>query len=182
MTLTPEEKAARARQRMIVKAREYQLGTYAAKFVAPVFQQMIRANAAALPAGMTYAVVDGELARVYRRVGQCACVTCGKVLPWKNSGRTHGSLDTGHFLHGVAAIRFDEDNVAPQCVHCNQHRDGASDNYRLWMTERRGTEIIERLTRLNHTTRRFTREELVDMRVDYAARLKAAIDRMEKIA
>ena len=179
MKLTPEEKTARSRQRMIEKARDGTdtIGSYAGK-VAVVFQAMIRANAGALPDGMIYVVVEGEMTRVYRRVGQCACITCGKVLPWKNSGATHGSLDTGHFYHTTGASRFDEDNVAPQCVACNQHDGGARDNYRLWLTEVRGAETIERLTRLKNTVRKFTFEELVDMKIEYTARLKAAIERM----
>jgi hypothetical protein len=42
----------------------------------------------------------------------------------------------------------------------------------------RGADIVERLERLKATTRQFTRDELVDMRIEYAARLKAAEERM----
>ncbi len=178
--LTPEEKAERKRQRMIEKARDtHTIGSYASNVLAPVFQKMIRAEAGARPAEWSRAIVDGKVDIVRRFVGQCVCVTCGKVLPWKNSGGTHGALDTGHFLHGVAATRFDEDNVAPQCVSCNKYHDGAGFDYRLWMTAVRGAETVERLTRLNNTVRRFTFEELVDMNLEYAARLKAAIERMQ---
>ena len=76
MKLTPEEKAERARQRMLDKARQYSLGTYARQ-AAAIFQRMIRAEAAALPKGLTPAIVDGQVRDVFRKVGQCVCVTCG---------------------------------------------------------------------------------------------------------
>jgi hypothetical protein len=173
--MTDAEKAERKRQRMIEKAYEKQIPTYISKFVAKVFQRMIRAEAAALPAGSMTAIIKGELRAVRRGVGQCVCVTCGKVAPWT----THeGTMQTGHFLHGGGS-RFTADNVFPQCVWCNEHRSGAADDYRLWMEEVRGKETIERLTRLWATPASFTREELVDMRIGYEARLKAAIERMK---
>ena len=180
MTLTPEDKAKRARQRKIQKAKEYSLGTYSRKFVAPVFQRMIRAEAGALPEGFTPAIVKGHLRDVLRCVGQCACVTCGRVLLWFNRSASSGSMDTGHFLASrCASILYEEDNVSPQCVRCNQHEHGAQDRYRLWMVAVRGEETIERLERLKNTPRQFTRDELVDMRIGFEARLKAAEERME---
>ncbi len=174
MPLTPEEKAERKRKRMIAKAREDSIGTYAGK-VAVVFQKMVRANAGALPAGMIYVVVDGEVSRVYRRVGQCACITCGKVLAWSAGKR----MQTGHFDHGrsTAALLFEERGVAPQCAWCNNQRGGADRDYTLWMLAVRG-KAVERLAKLKKTDRRFTFEELVDMKIEYAARLKAAIERI----
>ena len=88
------------RDSMIAKAKEYQIGTYVTKFVSKEFQRMIRAEAAAKPEGFEWAVVDGELKEVFRRLGQCVCVTCGKVQPW--SGNI-GGMHTGHFL---ASRRF----------------------------------------------------------------------------
>lgn len=176
MKLTPEEKTARARQRMIEKAREYTLGTYCAKFVASVFQKMIRAEAGARPDGITRAVVDGVVCGIARFVGECVCVTCGKVRPWTTTG---GDMQTGHFLGSRRnSILFEESGVAPQCSKCNGYRDGAPQEYRQWMLSVRGKETVERLEALKHTVRQFTREELVDMRIKYTARLKAAIEKM----
>ncbi len=177
-TLTEEEKAERARQRMLAKAAEYQLSTYANRFVAQVFQRMIRAEAAAKPAGTVTAVVKGELAQVPRRVGECVCVTCGKVRQWRDS---RGSMQTGHFLASRCfSILFNEENVAPQCVRCNNYRSGAVEDYHIWMVAERGRSAMERLKRLKATTRHFTREELVDMRIGFDARLSEAITRMTR--
>lgn len=176
--MTPEEKAERARQRMIQKAREYSTRTYSARYVSSVFQRMIRAEAAALPEGLTPAVVDGKMHHVGRFVGQCVCVTCGRVTPWTNS-----VMQTGHFLpsrcFSILYEEGDQGNVAPQCIRCNKYEHGAPDRFRLWMASVRGEETIERLEKLKATTRQFSRDELVDMKIGYSARLKAAEQRMQ---
>jgi len=163
-TLTPQQKADRARQRMIEKAHESSTGTYSAKFVAPVFQRMIRAEAAARPECLSPAVVEGKMHHVGRFVRQCVCVTCGRVAPWTSK---NGIIQTGHFLPSRCfSILYEEDNVAPQCIRCNNYEHGALDRFRL--------------TRLKATKRQFTHEELVDMRIGYKARLEAAVKRMRR--
>jgi hypothetical protein len=175
-TLTAEEKAERARQRMIEKAYEKSTGTYSAECVAPVFQQMIRAEAAAQATSVTAAIVNGGLEHVLRMVGQCVCVTCGKVSPWTTQ---EGTMQTGHFVPGrTFSVLYREDNVAPQCSYCNNYLHGATDRFRLWMSAVRGDETIERLERLKATTRQYTREDLVDMKIGYKVRLEAAKERM----
>ena len=165
-------KAERARQRMLDKAKEFSTGTYVARFVAPVFQRMIRAEAAALPAGFAPAIIKGQLTEVFRHVGQCVCVTCGVVKAW-NSGL--GGMHTGHFLASRRnSILFDESNVAPQCSRCNRYESGKPQHFRLWMEDIRGSEEIERLEHLRNTIRKFTLDELVDMRIKYQTRFKAA--------
>ncbi len=177
MTLTPEEKAARARDRMIEKTHEMSTSTYSANNVAPIFQKMIRAEAAALPAYWSPAIVDGKVVHVVRHVGECVCVTCGKVAPWTTPT---GVIQTGHFLGSRCfSILYEEDNVAPQCSYCNNHLGGAPDRFRLWMATVRGEKTIERLERLKNTTRHFTGEELVDMRIIFTARLNAAEQLMQ---
>lgn len=192
--MTPKQ-----RERMIETARQYQIGTYANKFVAPEFQRMIRAEAGAKPEGSVSAVVDGIMEAVYRSRGECVCVTCGLVLPWSSG---IGGMHTGHFLGSRCfSILFEEQNVAPQCSGCNRYHSGRPQQFRLWMNHVRGTEVVERLEALKGNTRHmsreevvnmrtedvvdmilkrkavkrtFTRGELVDMRIDYKARLKAA--------
>lgn len=178
--LTAEDKAERSRQRMLESARQWQLGTYSARFVAPVFQQMIRAEAAAQPSGLCVVIVDGELSQALREVGFCACVTCGTIAPWKGNAIGGGVIETGHFIASRRnSILFEETNVAPQCKLCNRHRGGEQQLYRKWMLAVRGIEVVERLERLKTEVRTFTREELVDMRIGFAARLRDAEARMK---
>ena len=179
--ITPEEKAQRSRQRMIDVARQSQIGTYTRSVVAPLFQKMIRAEAAAKPAGGTQAIVNGELSLVLREGGQCVCVTCGKVLPWKGNGPwKENLLHTGHFLASRRnSILFEEENCWPQCSHCNYVQSGEQQLFRKWMLAVRGAEVVERLERLKNEMRTFDRETLVDMRIAYQKRLDAAILRMQ---
>ena len=169
---TPEQIATRRRQRMIDKAREYQVGTYSRKFVAPVFQQMIRAEAAVLP-GSILAIVGGELLSVPRTIGECVCITCGKVHPWKGGVDRFSGMHTGHYLASRRnSILFEEDNVAPQCSHCNYQNGGEQQLFSKWMLAVRGAETIERLEALKRTVVVFSRDQLVDMRISFADRLK----------
>ena len=165
------------RKQMLNTARKYSTGKYISRFVAKTFQQMIRAEAAAIPAGLTPAIVEGELQDVFRKVGECACITCGKVMPWNG-----GVADAGHFLGSRSnSIIFQEDGLAPQCSRCNRFRSGEPQKFRQWMEAVRGQDVIERLERVKNTRRHFTREELVDLLIGFKIRLKAAKDRMESL-
>lgn len=176
--LSPEQKAANARERMIEVAKQYSTGTYSRKYVAPLFQRMIRAEAGAMPEGYTTTIVHGEYDMSYRRVGDCACVTCGIVAAWDSGIK---GIHTGHFLASRCnSILFEEANVAPQCSSCNFYRSGEQQLFRKWMLAIRPTHI-ERLERLKTQSKQFTRYELVDMRIGYAARLNAAVERMKGI-
>lgn len=174
--MTPEEKAANARQRMLDKARQYQNSTYVRKFVSPVFQKMIRAEAGADPREYLTAVVDGNIRQVKRSRGQCVCITCGKVQRWDSGIK---GMHTGHFLASRRnSILFEEDNVAPQCSGCNFYHSGSPQHFRQWMEYVRGHETIARLEQLKTQSVSFDRETLVDMRISYQGRLKAAELRM----
>ena len=179
MKLTEQQKAERARERLIQTAKQYSTGTYIRKFVAPLFQSMIRAEAGAMPAGLTPVMIDCELGQALRQVGQCVCVTCGTIGPYKGNFIGGGTIETGHFLASRCnSILFEEDNVAPQCKVCNNYRSGEQQLFRKWMLIVRGPEAVERLEKLKPTSRQFSRDELVDMRIGYAARLTAAEERM----
>jgi len=170
--LLPEEKAQRERERLIKKAREMSSGTYCRKFVAPLFQRMIRAEDASEPAWATKAVVNGELIGVYRRVGQCVCITCGNVNAWDSGIK---GMHTGHFLASRRnSILLEEANCAPQCSSCNFYRSGAPNEFRQWMLAVRGLDVIERLETLKRQSVSFSRDDLVDMKIAFSARLKAA--------
>lgn len=176
MPLSPEEKARRHRQRLLDKAAEFQTSTYLARFVAPDFQRMIRAEFGALPDGFAKAVVKSETTEVPRYVGECVCVTCGKALAW-DSG--YGGMHTGHFVPSRRnSIVLDEHNVAPQCFACNVHGKGRPAEFQLWMSEVRPDQI-DRLTALKTVSRSFRRDELVDLRIGYLRRIKAAVEQMK---
>jgi hypothetical protein len=180
VSLSLEENARRKRDRMIEKAREMSLGTYSRKFVAPVFQRMIRAEEGAKGAGMSLASVHGIVVKRFRKFGQCVCVTCGTTGPWSGAPYGGGPIETGHFIAGrSASILYEPSNAHPQCKHCNRHLSGNQAHYAIWMRHVYGQEEIDRLERLKRTPRQFTREELVDMRIEYGERLRTAEERMK---
>ena len=141
--------------------------------VAVVFQAMIRAEAGASLDAFSMAVVDGVVQRVFRKAGQCVCVTCGRVCPWKG-GQGMFKLDSGHFLGGRGSILFEETCVAPQCSGCNKYGSGKPQEYRRWMEAVYGLEEIERLEFMRRLPLSRTRDQLVDMRIKFDRRLKAA--------
>jgi len=176
MPLTPEQKAERARQRFLEKAKALQPSTYSRKFVAPLFQKMIRAEAGADQRMYVTAIVDGQVCQVRRNIGQCVCITCGKVKKWDSGIK---GMHTGHFLASRCnSILFEEDNVAPQCSSCNYYLNGAPQQFRKWMLAVRGGAVVSCLELLKNNSVSFSREQLVDMRIAYAARLKTAKERM----
>ena len=68
------------------------------------------------------------------------CISCQVLL----NGR---KFDAGH-CYSVGAypnLRFNEDNVHGQCVHCNQHKHGNIHEYMSNLPKRIGVEAFERL-------------------------------------
>ena len=95
------------------------------------------------------------------QTGEVQCVTCGAVKNWTE-------VHAGHFLDGRRnAVLFDERNVHPQCVKCNMFNGGAKVAYYDFMRAKYGQEVIDELKVLDKTDRKFTREELIDMKNKY---------------
>jgi hypothetical protein len=151
---------------------------YMHKHVAPSFQEMIRAEEAAKPPGSVLAVVNGELIRVGRIPGDVVCVTCGLVGPWKG-GNGRQQMQTGHFCSRKdRSVLFNEANVAVQCAGCNQP-PGSPNEFRQWMLAVRGNDVVEALEYVARQSLTMIRDELVDMRVQFITRTKAAIQSMK---
>jgi len=103
-------------------------------------------------------------AYVRERDSSRPCISCGKFA---------ASWDAGHYRTTAAApeLRFDEDNVHRQCVQCNQHKHGNVVEYRIRLIERIGLARVERLEG-PHEPKRYTRDEVVEIRDFYVAKLK----------
>ena len=67
------------------------------------------------------------------------CITCGKSFNYK--------YDAGHFLSVGAYpnLRFNEDNVHGQCVHCNQHLHSNNAEYFIRLPVRIGLDRFNAL-------------------------------------
>lgn len=71
------------------------------------------------------------------------CVTCSKVLPWKE-------LQAGHFIHGHAKpTYFLKENVHCQCEGCNYYNSEAKHEYTLFMIDTYGRKKVDELMSLS---------------------------------
>ena len=100
------------------------------------------------------------------------CISCGcwDAFAW----------DAGHYLSRGARpeLRFELDNIARQCAACNRHKGGNQTQYRLGLLARIGAERVEGLEG-PHTTAKFTREGLAELRRQVAAMTRALEKRRE---
>lgn len=139
---------------------------------------MVRAEAAAQPNGMAPAIIHGELRLVSRMLGQCVCVTCGRVGLWDEG---LAGMHTGHFVPSRRnSILYDEQNVAVQCSSCNVYQSGSQQRFRQWMVAVRGEHVVQRLEQQKDIIVTYTKEDLVDLRIAYQSRLDAAVEQMKR--
>ncbi len=92
------------------------------------------------------------------------CISC-------NTHHTH--YDAGHYRSVGAApqLRFNEDNVHKQCVHCNQHKSGNAVEYRINLVRRIGIERVENLESCNDPIK-YTIEDAKEIKRLYNEKLK----------
>ena len=146
------------------------------KKAAKDLQLMVRAEAAV--ARIQTVVISGQITSVYTSPGECACTTCGKILPYKASKALgFEGMDGGHFLAKCQYSRayLDERNVHPQCVHCNQYRSGAGEDYELWMRHTYGQDVVDELRLQKNTdNHRWDDAVLIQLREEFRARTRRA--------
>ena len=107
--------------------------------------------------------------------GFCQCVSCGAEKHWKQ-------MQGGHFVGGrTNGVLFIEDNIHPQCSRCNQwsNSSDAATNYLLYMIDRYGRDRVEEIKRMRHVEVKFDKEELLEMRDEYNARIKVQLKRIK---
>lgn len=99
------------------------------------------------------------------------CVSCGAHPP--DLSGLHAGRDAGHYrsVGSASHLRFHEDNVHAQCVHCNQWGAGRAVDYRIGLVARLDLARVEALEH-NNTPHKWTREELIGIRDKYRAKLK----------
>ena len=97
--------------------------------------------------------------------GMVRCVTCGKWLHYK-------SAEGGHFLAGrTASVVLEETNIHVQDNYCNQQLNGNQEAYTRYMINHYGQDEIDRLKALKATTRQWTIEELLALKIEYKKRI-----------
>jgi len=89
--------------------------------------------------------------------GMCPCVTCGRLMNWKEA-------HAGHFIKRQhMAVRWDEQNVHSQCPADNVYKGGCQDEYSAYVLRTYGQDAFERLMREKRTAKKWTRPELEEL-------------------
>lgn len=94
------------------------------------------------------------------------CISCGKSLNTK--------FDAGHYFStgSYPELRFHEDNVHGQCVHCNQHKRGNLIEYLEGLQTRIGLCKILELKKLANIPKKYSVEQLKGLKVMYKLKIK----------
>lgn len=99
------------------------------------------------------------------------CICCGMPLTHEAIG---GGYDCGHYRSTGSAphLRFNEHNAHAQTKKCNRYGAGRAVDYRVGLIKRIGLEAVEALE-ADQTVRKFTIEDLKEIKAVYKAKLKA---------
>lgn len=75
----------------------------------------------------------------------CKCVTCDTTKHWKE-------LHAGHFCPAGASsyLRYVENNIHPQCYHCNINLGSNPIEYRIYMIQTYGEKFVEQMLDLRN--------------------------------
>jgi hypothetical protein len=99
------------------------------------------------------------------------CIDCGRPFQPNKLG---GSVDCGHYLSRGSAphLKFDERNAFAQMKSCNRPGGATRGDFRIGVIRRIGLEAVEALE-ADQTVKQYRKEDLIAIRDDYRARLKA---------
>ena len=101
--------------------------------------------------------------------GYAVCVTCDSTCHYKE-------MDGGHFIsRNHKSVKLLEENIHPQCKGCNgfKMKDSLTVlRYRNWMVDMYGEKGVNDLESLAYQTKKFTREEIADLVVDFKEQIK----------
>lgn len=71
--------------------------------------------------------------------GFIRCISCGKIVHWKES-------DAGHYVNRKhMSLRYDEQNVNAQCRSCNRFDEGNMLGYTQGLIAKYGDHVLQRL-------------------------------------
>lgn len=94
------------------------------------------------------------------------CISCDRPL--------QGKFDAGHFysVGSYPNLRYNEDNVHGQCVHCNRDKHGNHVEYSLRLPARIGEERFGALTEMRQGELKLTIPETQELIKVYRQKLK----------
>ena len=94
------------------------------------------------------------------------CISCNRPLI--------GKFDAGHYfpVGSYKNLRFSEENVFGQCVHCNQHKHGNLNEYTINLPLRIGEDNFNQLIKDRLIERHYSIPELIQLKVIYKEKIK----------
>lgn len=99
--------------------------------------------------------------------GYFTCISCG--VP-----KSLGNMNAGHYMsaghNGI--VRFNEDNVNGQCVHCNLHEHGNLIRYRENLVKKIGQQRVEMLESTSRMAHKWDRFGLIHVIETYKGKCK----------
>ena len=107
---------------------------------------------------LTQTVFNKWVREVKEKSATC-CISCGKK-------RGEFIEHAGHFKSVGASsnLRYDPDNVWLQCASCNTYKSSNAVKYREALVKKIGIKRVERLERLANVPKRWTIDELKELR------------------
>ena len=94
------------------------------------------------------------------------CVSCGKVVHWKEA-------QGGHYVsRGAAATKLMEENIHPQCKQCNGPRGGNMVGYTVYMIDTYGPDFIKELELKRRGGHKWSRPDLLEQIAELKEREK----------
>ena len=89
-----------------------------------------------------------------REDGSFQCISCQKILPGH-------LIQSGHFIpRGNMNLRWNFDNVFPQCVECNCFKNGDTKNFKLNLIQLFGIDHVENLEKQAKIIKQWSLPEL----------------------
>jgi len=92
-----------------------------------------------------------------------------KDIPCISCGKHSDKVDAGHFIAQGSSgyLRYHEGNVHKQCKSCNRFKHGNLLEYRINLVKKIGQENVEWLENHRNKTKKWTREELNEIKTRY---------------
>lgn len=97
--------------------------------------------------------------------GNVKCCTCSTTKHWKE-------MHAGHYKHGNTKLSyFEEKNIHGQCNSCNTYKGGCLDLYAIFLEEKYGYGILQKLNKLADAKHNWNRTNLLEVKEKYKKKL-----------
>ena len=101
--------------------------------------------------------------------GYMKCISCGKVIHWRDGGNCHA----GHYYsRGIRSVKYHEKNSNGQCYSCNMHQEGNKQGYAVGLIKKYGEGVLDELMICKNNTSKLGTQEMKILTNDYLRRLK----------